>query len=61
MVDDVSTTLQKDMLHQQQELKRIKAKLDGGISQLRIEMEKVGIEMRTMFEQLMTKNFTPFQ
>ena len=56
MADGVSTRLQREMVHQQQELERIETKLDGGISQLRFEIEKVGSEMRAMFEQLMARD-----
>ena len=56
MADGVSTRLQREMVHQQQELERIETKLDGGISQLRSEIEKVGSEMRAMFEQLMARD-----
>ena len=49
------------MLHQQQELERLESKLDGSLSQLHAEIEKLGTEMRTMFEQLMAKNVTHLQ
>ena len=55
MTKGVSTRLQREMVHQQQELEMIEAELDSGISQLRIEIEKVGSEMRAVFEQLMAK------
>ena len=56
MKEGVLTRLQREMVHQQQELERIETKLDDGISQLRSEIEKVGSEMRAMFEQLMTRD-----
>ena len=55
MADGISTRLQRDMMHQQQELERIEAKIDGGLLQLRNEIEKMGTEMRSMFEQLMSR------
>ena len=56
MVDGVSTRLQRDMAHQQQELERIEIKLDGGLAKLQTEIEKMGSKMRSMFEQLMNKD-----
>ena len=56
MADGVSTRLQRDVLHQQQELERIETKIDTGLSQLKVEIEKMGIEMRSMFEQLLAKD-----
>ena len=56
MADGVSTRLQRDMAHQQQELERIEIKLDGGLAKLQTEIEKMGSEMRSMFEQLMNKD-----
>ena len=47
--------MQRDLAHQQQELERIEAKLDGGISKLQGEIEKIGTKMRTMFEKLLYK------
>ena len=56
MADGVSTRMQRDLAHQQQELERIEAKLDGGLAQLHVEIEKVSIEICTMFEKLMSKD-----
>ena len=56
MADGISTRTQHDLLHQQQELERIEIKFDGSIMQLRSEVEKLGTEMRAMFEQLMAKS-----
>ena len=56
MADGVSTRLQRDVLHQQQELERIETKIDTGLSQLKVEIEKMGIEMRSMFEELLAKD-----
>ena len=55
MADGISTRLQRDFLHQQQELERIEAKVDGGLLQVKAEIEKMGTEMRAMFEQIMAK------
>ena len=41
MADGVSICLQRDMVHQQKELERIEAELDGGSSQLQAEIDKV--------------------
>ena len=56
MADGVSARLQRDMAHQQQELERIEIKLDGGLAKLQTEIEKIGSEMRSMFEQIMNKD-----
>ena len=55
MADGISTRMQREIGQQQKELERVKAKLDGCISQLRVEMEQLGTDMRRMFEQMMLK------
>ena len=49
----MSTRLQREVAHHQQ---RIEAKIDSGLSLVRTKIEKLGTEMRTMFEQFMAKD-----
>ena len=50
MAEGISTRLQREMGKQQKELERIEAKFDGGILQLRIDLEQLSTDMRHLFK-----------
>ena len=55
MAEGISTRLQREVGQQQKELERIEAKFDGGILQLRTDLEQLSTDMRRLFEQVISK------